>query len=424
MRVVIVGAGWAGMLTAANLRARGVDDVILLDRADHAGGVAETVVRDGYVLEPAAGSFLLPQPGLAPFVAGEVLPAAASPRHVWDGKSLVTIPPGPRAVLAPLASPSAKLRAALEALISEPPDLHEESLDRFLRRRFGGEVGRTAAWLAASGIFAGNPAHLSAEAAFPQLAAMTRTHGSALKAMLRRRGTPARTTFVPATTMSNLAATLVRPFGDRFRPGVTVDAIRRDGNQWIIDGTERHSADQVVVTTDPRVTAALVGGDLANALAGPVSAPVVVVGLGGQWMELPEGFGILTGPNARMSTRGVLLESSYAPHRAPEGAGLVKVIAGGAPNATIVDQDDASIVETVGSEVARILGHDLDVSFTEVVRHRPGIPQYVLGHGDWMKGIEAATPESLHLTGWGYRGVGISHLAADSARIADRISAA
>lgn len=422
MKVVIVGAGWAGLLTAANLRARGVDDVVLVDRADHAGGVADTVVRDGYALEPAAGSFLLPQPGLAPFVAGAVQPAATTTRHVWDGKALVTIPPGPKALLAPLVSPRAKLRAALEPLLPESPT--DESLDRLLRRRFGADFGRMAAWLAASGVFAGDPALLSAAAAFPQLTGLVEAHGSVFAGLTRVRRGPARRTFVPATTMSGLAATVVRPLGDRFRTGVTVEAVRRDGNHWVVDGTERHTADHVVITTDPHVTADLVDGELAAALAGPVAAPVVVVGLGGQWMELPEGFGILTGPNARTSTRGVLLESSYAPHRAPEGAGLMKVIAGGTPYPGIVEQDDASIIETVGTEVARILGHDLDVSFTEVVRHRPGIPQYVLGHGDWMRGIEAATPESLHLAGWGYRGVGISHLATDAARIADRIAAA
>lgn len=424
MRVVIVGAGWAGLLTAANLRARGVDDVVLVDKAVTPGGVADTVSRDGYILEPAAGSFLLPQPGLAPFVAGEVVASAANQRHVWDGTSLVTIPGGPKAVLAPLVSSRAKLRAALEPWIREPSDQQEESLDRFLRRRFGAGMGRTAAWLAASGVFAGDPGLLSAEAAFPQLTGLAGTHGSVIRGALQARGGPSRKTFVPATTMSDLAATLVRPLGDRFRPGVTVDAIRREGDQWTIDGSERHTADHVVVTTDPHVAARLVGGDVAAALAGPVAAPVVVVGLGGQWMELPEGFGILTGPNARTSTRGVLLESSYAPHRAPEGAGLVKVIAGGAPDPSLVDRDDASIVERVGSEVARMLGHDLDVSFTAVVRHRPGIPQYVLGHGEWVSAIEAAAPDSLHLTGWGYRGVGISHLAADASRIADRISAA
>lgn len=141
-------------------------------------------------------------------------------------------------------------------------------------------------------------------------------------------------------------------------------------------------------------------------------------------MDLPEGFGILTGPDARTATRGILLESSYAPHRAPNGGGLMKVIAGGLPHHPVVDADDATIIETVGSEVARILGHDLDVSFAEVVRHRLGIPQYVLGHGDWMSGIEAASPDTLHLTGWGYRGVGVSHLATDAGRIADRIAAA
>ncbi|MFP5332671.1 MAG: protoporphyrinogen/coproporphyrinogen oxidase [Acidimicrobiia bacterium] len=423
MRVVVVGGGWAGLLTAVNLRARGVEDLVVLERSAWPGGVARSTVVDGYTLEPAAGSFLLPQPGLTPFVTGAVVPTATDQRHVWDGKRLVTVPSGPKAMLAPLASTPAKLRAVMEVAFPERFSEADESLDRFLRRRFGDEVGRTAAWLAASGVFAGDPALLSAGASFPQLTALVETHGSVIRGVFGSRR-PRRKSFVPATTMSDLAEMVARPLGDRFRPGMTVDAVRRDANQWVVDGSERFTAEHVVVAIDPAIAARLVGGELGAALRGPVHAPVVVVGLGGRWMELPEGFGVLTGPDAGTATRGVLLESSYAPHRAPHGAGLMKVIAGGAVRPDIVELDDDDVVDSVGNEVARILGHDLDVSFVRVVRHRPGIPQYVLGHREWMAGIDAATPNSLHLTGWGYRGVGLSHLAADAARIADRIAAA
>ncbi|MDX1448581.1 MAG: protoporphyrinogen oxidase, partial [Acidimicrobiia bacterium] len=390
------------------------------------GGVAATITEDGYTLEPAAGSFLLPQPGLTPLVVGEVEPAAPSARvrHIWDGQRRITITPGPQALLAPLVSPVAKLRAAAEVLVPGEPVGPDESLDRFLRRRFGDEAGRTAAWLAASGVFAGDPALLSADAAFPTLTSAA-AGGSLVLSMLsgRQRATP-RTMYVPRTTMTDLAEALARPLGDRLRLSATVDAVRRDGSAWVIDGTERLTADHVVLTTSPDATAGIVGSELGSLLTGPVRAPVVVVGLGGSGLSVPEGFGILAGPDAGTATRGVLLESSYAHHRAPAGTGLVKVIAGGLPDPSITEEDDHTVVETVGTEVARMLGHDIEVSFTRVVRHSPGIPQYTLGHRDWLHTVESAVPESLHLTGWGYRGVGLGHLAADAARVADRIAAA
>ncbi|MEX2279233.1 MAG: protoporphyrinogen oxidase, partial [Acidimicrobiia bacterium] len=373
--------------------------------------------------------FTLPHPHLSPLLDGRgIQPAAdtARMRHIWTGKRLITLRPGPAVVLAPLASPRAKLRGALEFLVAEPPEEYDESLDTFLRRRLGNDLGRVAAWLAASGVFAGDPTRLSAHAAFPTLTDLVDAHGSILGGVRARfrsqaEGSRTRSVHVPLTTMTDLATQIAESLGDRFRPGVTVNAVRREGPRWIVDGSERLGADHVVLATHPEVAAGLVTGPLAEALRGSSAAPVVVVGLGGPDLDIPDGFGILTGPDAATATRGVLLESSYAPHRAPDGHGLVKVIARATPQ--LLAADDSAVVDHIGTEVAGIFGGDLDVTFTEVVRHRRGIPQYELGHRRWLAAVDEATPESLHLAGWGYRGVGLAHLATDAFRIAQHITA-
>jgi oxygen-dependent protoporphyrinogen oxidase len=424
--VAIVGGGFAGLFTAIELREAGIDDLVVLESSDHPGGVAKTIIRDGYVLEPAAGTFQLPHPHLSRMLGSELIPAAASTRRVWDGRRLVTIPSGPSALFAPLASGRAKLRALAETLVAEPPGGSDESLDSFCRRRFGHEVGRTAAWLAASGVFAGDPTRLSAHAGFPALTGLVSAHGSIIRGVAkqaRASGAPRRrSTHLPATTMSDLARNLATRLGDRFRPGLTVDSIRWDRTRWIVEGSERLTADHVVLACDPSTSGRLVSGPLAEILSESSAAPVVVVALGGPGLAVPKGYGILTGPDAGTATRGILLESSYAPHRAPEGHGLIKVIAGGVPKSAILDSDDRDVVESIGNEVARALGTDIDAAFVDVVRHQRGIPQYPVGHRDWLASVEAATPPNLHLTGWGYRGVGLAHLAADASRIARTIA--
>lgn len=432
MTVAIVGSGLAGLLTASHLVAAGVDDVIVLESSPQPGGVARTVARDGYILEPAAGSFILPHPQLSPTLADAPLIAAAEAariRHVWTGDRMVSLRPGPVAALAPLVSPRAKVRGLAELLVSQPPGDDDESLDRFCRRRFGNELGRMFAWLAASGVFAGDPTLLSARSAFPALTGLVETEGSVVAGAMRRmRSRPADAArpsiHIPATTMSAVADDLALRLGDRVRTDHRVEAIRHDGSQWTVDGTDRLVADHVVLTCAPHIAADLVDRELTHALRGSVTAPVVVLGLGGTGPHrIPDGFGILTGPDAGTATRGILLESSYAAHRAPAGNWFLKVIAGGSPHRPVIEEDDATLVDTIGTEVARILGTDLDASFVEVIRHAPGIPQYVLGHSRWLDAVESATPESLHFTGWGYRGVGTSHLASDAARIADHITA-
>ena len=54
MRVVVVGGGFAGLITASELVAHGIEDVSVLEKSPVSGGVARTVRRDGFELEPAA----------------------------------------------------------------------------------------------------------------------------------------------------------------------------------------------------------------------------------------------------------------------------------------------------------------------------------------------------------------------------------
>ena len=210
-----------------------------------------------------------------------------------------------------------------------------------------------------------------------------------------------------------------------FGGGFDVGAVVRHGSGWRVEGSETLRADHIVLAVSPHAAARLAGSDLGEVLVRAVTAPVVVVGLGGpsDALPLPAGFGVLTGPDSGTASLGVLFESAYAPERAPQGHGLVKVIAGGARRPEVVDWDDERIIETITSEVSQILGTDISPSFVEIVRHRAGIPQYEIGHGEWLAQIDGLLGDrpGLHLTGWGYRGVGVAHLASDAMATAARI---
>ncbi len=435
LRVVVIGGGLAGLFTASELLLAGVDDVLVLEESTVPGGIARTIRRGGYSLEPAVGTMLLPHPHLSSLLArigADVVAAepSASIRYVYTRGRLIPLPVSPKALFAPLVSLPAKLRAAAEPLVRTPAQSGDESLDAFLRRRLGDGLGGMLASLAASGVFAGDPTRLSARAAFPTLAGLEDGNGSILRGGLRRLrnrspGATRPTSHVPVDGMTGLAETLGGELGERFRGGFAVASVHREGSGWLVEGPESIRAAHVVVALRPRAAAALIGGGLGAVLGQAVSAPAVVVGLGGpsDHVPLPPGFGVLTGPDAGVASLGVLFESSYAPRRAPQGHALAKVIAGGARLPELVDWDDARIIEHIGGEVARILGTDIDPSFVEIVRHRPGIPQYEIGHSAWLAEIDRLLVDrpGLHLTGWGYRGVGVGHLAADAVATAHMI---
>ena len=123
---------------------------------------------------------------------------------------------------------------------------------------------------------------------------------------------------------------------------------------------------------------------------------------------------------------GFLFESSYAPGRAPHGMSLVKVIAGGAARPDAVQWDDDYLVRVVGLEVASMLGVQIEAEWVHVSRPPRGIPQYDVGHLRWLDRVDQALARhpGLHVTGWGYRGVGVGHVASDALRIASEIAAA
>ncbi|MEE8456811.1 MAG: hypothetical protein V3S28_02065, partial [Acidimicrobiia bacterium] len=140
-------------------------------------------------------------------------------------------------------------------------------------------------------------------------------------------------------------------------------------------------------------------------------------------VPLPDGFGFLTGPNVDAAILGCLFESSFGPGRASPGHSLAKVIVGGTRNPDMVDQSDDQIVTTVVAEMERALGVPVTPSWIKIVRNREGIPQYDLDHRRRLAAIdsmEAANP-GLVFAGWGYRGIGVAHLATVATNILDRI---
>ena len=427
MRVVVVGGGLAGLFTASELLAQDIEEVTVLESAPHPGGIARTIERDGFQLEPAAGSFNLPHPHLSPILDRSGVETeqtvAASTRHVFVDRRLVSLSPSPASILAPVLSIGAKLRILAEPLVSTASPARE-SLGAFCRRRFGAGAGDMVASLMAAGVYAGDPEELSVSAAFPVMAALEREHGSVVRGALRRRRSAPKDAarpvmHVPNEGMTGLAATLAESLGERFHVSFPVDSVQRRAEEWVVNGPEQLAADVIVLAIPPWRAAELFDGDASVILGGSTAAEVTVVGIGGRGPSpLPAGFGALIGPGDGMCSVGVLFESSYAPSRAPEGSWLAKVIAGGARRPEVAGMDDDRVAGAVTRELGHMVDVDLSPEFVEVVRHRPGIPQYVSGHRAWLRQLDHTFPSSLHLAGWGYRGVGVARLATDARRLA------
>ena len=432
--VIVVGGGLSGLIVGAELKRWGMD-VLVLEATGEPAGVASSVREGGYLLEPGAGSLLWPNADLAPIfeAAGiEMLPAdpAAKARFVYQNGTLYQIPESPAIAFSGLVSWRAKFRAAREPWIKTPPPAEDESIEGFFSRRFGPGLGRIGATLMAHGVFAGDPAKLSMRGAFPKMVALEDEAGSMIRGMLarmkqREKGTPRASVHVPPRGMKGVAEDLVAYLGDSFRANRTVTSLRRGETGWIVGAMETYEADDVVLALAPQAAAKLVPDDIASLMADAVVAPVAVVGIGGRAADvpIPAGFGALIGPDTDVRVLGILMESQYAPGRAPELHHLAKGIYGGAADPDILTRSDDELVALMIDETSRVIGTRVQPSWTRVVRHDPGIPQYNVGHVGWMKKLDDAVANhaGLHLTGWGYRGIGVSGQGAEAARLAELI---
>lgn len=429
---LVVGAGLAGLFVAAELRRRRLD-VVLVEAGEVPGGVARTVREGGFTLEPGVGSLPHAHPALDPILssAGVDLPEPVSGlgrRFLFDGSRLVAAP-SPRMLRRSILPARTLPRLMVEPLVRARRGGDEETLASFMRRRLGTTAGGLVAGVMAGGVFAGDPDRLSASAAFPELVGMEARFGSLARGALRLRRSsgPRRRTAIPDAGMDGVADALAGAPGTAFLPGFPVSTVQRlDGGLWRVEGPTPITAKRVVVASSPEASAGMVPGSVGRLLAGIRCSPVAVTWLGGPEprMRIPDGYGYLSTPRSNTVAIGCLFESSAAPSRAPAGHSLVKVISGGDRRPEVLEWDDERLVDEVAGEVSRALGTEVAPTFTKVVRHLPGIPQYELGHRSRLHRIDealAALP-GLDLAGWSYRGVGVAHLAVDAVRLADRLT--
>ncbi len=173
-RIAIIGGGITGLAAAYRISELAIArempvEVTILERGERLGGALRTVVRDGFVMETGADSFLTEKPWAAQLarriaLEAELIPTRAEFRKTYVVRRgrLVEIPVGfsllaPMhlwpVITSPLFSPWGKLRMALEPMIPKREDASDESLASFVTRRLGREVLDRVAQPLAGGIY-------------------------------------------------------------------------------------------------------------------------------------------------------------------------------------------------------------------------------------------------------------------------------
>src|SRR4029078_10041026 len=137
-RIIVVGAGVAGLSIAWSIKRRAADvDVIVLERSARAGGNIRTEHLDGYVCEWGPDGFLDNAPATLALVAdlglnSRILPSndAAWKRYIFPQPRLCEVPTSIGAFLkSPLLSTRAKLRVMGEPFAASRQEDEEPIFD-------------------------------------------------------------------------------------------------------------------------------------------------------------------------------------------------------------------------------------------------------------------------------------------------------
>jgi oxygen-dependent protoporphyrinogen oxidase len=330
-----------------------------------------------------------------------------------------------------------KLNFLMERFRPKSRNGRDESIDAFARRRAGAEAAEVFCDSLVTGIFAGDPALLSAGAAFPRLTALEEQYGSVLKGFGRQARQQRREAAACGETYQRPGRMwsfreglrlLIETLWERLTPPPILNvAIRRiqltetarsDQPAWTVfgEGQDRWSADAVILTCPAYQQAAIVADldkELAEKIDSILYSRVAVVALGYRREDIPEnldGFGYIAPQRTRRDLLGVQWCSSIFPDRASEGKVLLRAMCGGWHRPEVVDWDDDRLLAAVRGELQLAMKVTAAPAYHRIVRWDRAIPQYHLGHLERVAWIEERVRRypGLFLGGNAYHGVAMN----------------
>jgi oxygen-dependent protoporphyrinogen oxidase len=431
--VAVLGAGLTGLAAARHLALSG-RKVVVFDSGDEVGGVMRSERHpDGWLVESGPNS-MQETPAVAELVRelgldGVRQPAspAAKNRYIVRGGAVKALPFSPPAFLmTDVFSLRTKLRLLQEIFRRRSPRKGDLSLADFFREHFGQELLDYALDPFVSGIYAGDPAKLSARHAFPSLWKAEQEHGSLIRGQIaaarekRRKGEPtAPPTIISfaeglATLPRAMAAAL--PAGT-LRLGKTVRRLMPAPDGWIVDAAPDERFARVLVALPGPAMARLELG-APGALTSLASIdhlehpPVTSLFLGFRREDVThplDGFGVLFPSIEKRPLLGVLFNSTLFPGRAPSGHVGLTVMLGGARHAEMARHPIEYQLPIVQRELKSLLGVRAGPVFVCRTHWPRAIPQYQLQHDAHLEVIKAAEKRlpGLHIGGSVRDGIGL-----------------
>ena len=445
--VAIIGAGITGLTAAFYLKRAGFS-VMVFEGSDRAGGVIQTIRKDGFLAEFGPNTILETSPKIAQLVRDAGLEARklntdpkAEARFVVRYRRPIEMPGKPLGFFTtPLFTAKAKFAVLREPFIKQRRDGVEESIGQFVVRRFNQEFLDHAIDALVAGIYAGDPNKLSLPHAFPKLKALEDNYGSMIKGQIfgardrKKSGEVAKdraAKFSFDEGLQVLPDTLASHLGDSLKLNTPVTKLTQTANGWRVTTANGDAEFDKVIYCGTAYKLAQLNIETKTALDlsafaeinyPPVSA--VVLGFRREDVTHPSsGFGMLIPKIEGFKILGTIFSSALFPNRAPAGHITLTSYIGGARYPELGLLPPEKLVETTLADLRILLGVKGQPVFTHTKTWPHAIPQYNVGYGkyrDLLNQIESNTP-NLFFAGHYRDGVSLGDSIVSGVNIAERV---
>jgi protoporphyrinogen/coproporphyrinogen III oxidase len=445
-KVVIIGGGITGLAATYYLQKHFTEnnlpfEVTLIEGSHRLGGKLQTVLKDGFVIERGPDSILerkqsvirlAREVGFADeFVtnsSGKTFIQAKGRLFSMPGGSIMGIPTevGPF-VTTSLFSMMGKMRAAADLIIPKSPEIADQSLGAFFRRRLGDEVVDNLIEPLFSGIYAGDLDQLSLMSTYPQFYQIEQKYRSLILGMRKNAASQPKPAETPKKkgggfiTPKRGLQSFVEAIESKLHPnsvmkGVRVESIIKTDNGYEIDlkGRGKMKADSVVVTV-PHLNAASIFSkyDLFADFKNVPATSVANVALAFSEEAIKKdinGIGFVVSRNSDYTITACTWTHKKWPHTAPKGKVLLRCYVGRPGDETIVDLSDDEIIDIALEDLNKTMSITEKPELSVVTRWKESMPQYTVGHKQRVETVKKRLSKEMpgvFLAGSSYEGVGV-----------------
>jgi oxygen-dependent protoporphyrinogen oxidase len=457
--VAIIGAGITGLTAAFYLKRAGVS-VTVYEAGGRAGGVIQSLRKDGFLAEFGPNTILETSPKIAQLVRDAGLEShrlatdpKAEARYVVRYRRPIAMPSQLGIFTSELLSARAKFALLREPFVPRRRDGREESIAEFVVRRLNREFLDQMIDALVAGIYAGDPHKLSVQHAFPRLAELEARYGSLIKGQIfgarerKRRGEISKDRapkFSFDEGLQVLPDTLAAQFGDSLKLNASVTKLTQTGDGWRVTtangeaefgavvycGTAHKLAELTISGTGFRPVSMRTEPHRQDACATTTFSeirypPVASVVLGFRREDVAhscQGYGMLIPKIEGFKILGTIFSSALFPNRAPAGHHLLTSYVGGERYPELSSLPPEQLVELVCEDLRVLLGVKSPPVFRHCALYPKAIPQYNVGYGkfkDIINEIEAGT-RGLFFAGHYRDGVSLGDSIVSGVNIAGR----